>query len=153
MGNLHTNAGQIEGVRMYNKCEFNPHLLPPYHREVIVREHHNMKTLLGKKNFNSNDWKMYSDHMLDFMNNLPSAPSDEDICRAVEFYRLLDRRGDLPVEFSEEDRQRILDRHQSLKDIKDLSMSLVRRDFGTLIAYREEMYATFSGAIPPTYGK
>lgn len=153
MGNTNTVAQRLKAIQLFNKCELQQFLLPEYHRATIIREHLALKSAIGKKEFSSADWVVYFNHMRAFIDALPKPPSDDEICNAIEFYRLVDRRGDLPSEFSVDDRRRIFEHHDSLKELKDLTMSLIRKDYASLFAYKNTMYAKFTSVSPPTYAK
>ena len=153
MGNTSTIAQRLEAIALFNKCELQPFLLPDYHRATIVREHMTLKRAIGKREFKSTDWVEYYSHMHDFINALPPPPSNEEIYQAIEFYRLVDCRGDLPSEFLVDDRQRIFERHETLKELKELSMALIRNEYAAFLEYEKEMYARFTSVAPPTYAK
>lgn len=153
MGNSSTIAERLKAVRLFNKCQFHQHLLPKYHSAEIVREHLALKTAIGKHDFKACEWAVYLRHMTLFINALPPAPSDDAICKAIEFYRAVDRRSNLPDEFAVEDRNKIFERHDSLKELRNLSMAITRNDYASLLSYQADMYATFTAVIPPEYSK
>lgn len=151
MGNSNTTAFRLKAVRLFNACEFQTHLLPPYHCEKIVREHLAMKTAIGRRNFKKKDWVVYYTHMDGFISSLPPPKTDIEICEAIEFYRRMDRRLELPVEFAQEDRATIFDRHNSLKELKQLSTAVVRKNYESLIEHENTMRTMFARSNPPLY--
>ena len=143
----------MKAARLYNKCQSQQSLLPLFHRAKIVREHFAFMQAIGNRKLKTKELALYHQYMSEFIDALPPSPTEDEIINAIEFYRLVDRKGDLPEEFEVTDRMKIFERHELIKEIKDLSMATITRDYSLLLWYKNYMYKNFTTSQLHEYSK
>lgn len=144
---------KLEAVKLFTMCDIHKHQLPAYHRSQIVIHHENLKTtlkIIDRRNFPDADWRFYYEEMTRFMKTLTSPPTEEDICKAISFFQTLEK-GMLPPELSKEDREAILSEHDAMKELKELDMAIIRRQWDALMTYMDFLRAKYPCKTPPSY--
>lgn len=164
MGNRHATSGflgfrvrgalkeRIAIVRFFYQCEIGRPEASILHRKQIVAEHYAYKAAVKKENvksYSTRDLLLYMQHMRQFMDSLDSSLSEDDLCAAVDFYTKLDMNV-LWQEFEEAKRIEILIRHRTLRELHDLPVAIVRRDYKALIDHKNAIL-DFASDKPPSY--